>query len=372
MQPITNGDSRQGMTSASNAMADRLCPGRFKAQVGCAEIVSNDAEAGRIIHQALAGNQTILQSLTLDQREVFDACREIEKRLMLQYLGNEPTKVFREERYWANYNDGERIHRHSGTPDAVFRSVTKALIVDYKTGQNEAPVSSRNEQLRDLSCLVRGHFVVIDEVAVAIIQPLVTHSPELCIYSKYDLDRAAALMFERVVASNNPLSPRIPGEAQCKFCRAQQSCGEYQRWAGSTVPGMASILDVPAADWTPEQRAIFCDKAGIAEKWLNDTWDAMRKGSEEDPMFVPGYGLKPGRFREVITDPQACFDRFSALGGTIEQFMKAVNLAKGKLKEALHEVTGARGKSLDNAMKTLSQDISETKQDRSSLVKLEE
>jgi len=104
-------DIRGGWTSASNASADAACPGRHQAQKGLPESSGEWAESGRKIHAALANepvNATTL--LSLEEREVFDACRDIEKKLVLQYFGDTTMggpgtgmRVFREQRYWARF-----------------------------------------------------------------------------------------------------------------------------------------------------------------------------------------------------------------------------------------------------------------------------
>src|SRR5262252_11167898 len=96
-------DERHGATSASNAEADVRCPGRFLAQRGIAEPPrSADAAHGDVVHRALAdsANPSFMNTLTMEQRETFDACREIEKKLVTQMFGSIPVRVWREQRYW--------------------------------------------------------------------------------------------------------------------------------------------------------------------------------------------------------------------------------------------------------------------------------
>jgi len=174
-------------------------------------------------------------------------------------------------------------------------------------------------------------------------------------------------MFERVAASNDPQAKRIPGEVQCKFCLAKRKCHEYQQWAGSSVPNMLSLLDVPAAAWTPQQRAIFLDRKGVAQKWLDDCEAAIKQAMAEDPNAVPGYQLKPGAKRETIVNAQGVYERFSVIGGTPEQFMKCVNVKKTQLKEQVSAITGARGKALDKAIGTMTEGCVEVKQNAPSI-----
>jgi Protein of unknown function (DUF2800) len=318
--------------------------------------------------------------MSLEQREIFDSCREIEKKLVLQYFGADPQpiggkgqgiRVYRHRRFWLKLTnkEGKGIFQHSGEVDACSQLGPRLLIVDYKALPGEKTASSRNGQLRDLAVLAAGEIPETQEVGVVIIQPLVTHSPELCLYGPDDLKRAALELYGRIVKSNDPKSPRVAGVIQCGFCLAKPVCREYQAWTSAMVPSPRSILDVPVAAWTGEQCALFLDNAGIAQRWLDDCKDAVKARVEADPAAVPGWALKPGASPETITDPQACFDRFAALGGNISQFMGTVSVGKGKLKEAIHAVTGAKGQQLDKAVKALTDGITEQKQNAPSLVK---
>ena len=320
-----------------------------------------------------------MEKMTLDQREIFDSCRKIEGKLRDDYFGagagdnKNPMRVFRERRFWLKLTsrDGKGLYEHSGQADVVFKHGTRLLICDYKCLPANKTDSPKNGQLRDLAVLAAGEIVGTQEVAVAIVQPLFTHSPEVCLYGPEDLKRAALELYGRVVKSNDPKSPRVAGAIQCAYCLAKLNCREYQAWAGAMVASPLSILEVPVAQWTGEQCAVFLDNEAVARKWLDGCWDAVKARVEADPAAVPGWALKPGAVTEKINDPQACFDRFAALGGDIKQFMGTVSVGKGKLKEAIHEVTGAKGAALDKAVKALTEGITEQKQNAPSLVKEE-
>jgi hypothetical protein len=366
-------------TSASNAGADRLCPGRFNAQRGLPDRPSPDAEFGTQIHHTIAhpDDTAALTKLTLEQREIRDACKEIEAKVVNGYLGavgnsGDPLRVWRHRRFWLTLKGEKGPLRHSGEADVARRYHERMMILDYKCLPGEVAESSRNEQLRDLAVLACGEEKTVTEVAVAIVQPLVTHSPEVCVYGAADLTRAANEMVARLLRSNDPASPRVAGEVQCKYCKAKPNCQEYQRFAGAMLPAMLTVLDVPVAQWKPEHRAIFCERRAIAQKWLDDVVEAMKEGLASDPGYVPGWGLKAGAVKPSITDPQACFDRFAALGGSVKQFMGAVTVGKTKLREAVHALTGAKGQKLDKAIGALTEGIIAEKQNAPSLVKVDE
>lgn len=385
---IQTTDVRRGHTSASSALADSLCPGRHLMQQGMPDVKSEWAETGSRIHAALAQNDRqeinmgARQSLSLQERETFDACREIEKKKVMEFFGpveeRSPKgangdlrmRVIREQRFWGKVSINGIMLEHSAQADVVYRCGIRALVIEYKTLLGDVPESSRNLQLRDQAVLVRGNLSPLEEIGTVVIQPFVTHNPEICLYNKEYLDRSEREMWARVAQSNDPNSPRVAGDIQCKFCLARSKCLEYQRWAGSMVPNMLSLLDVPVSDWTPEQRAMFLERSATAQKWLDECKAAMEDGLANDPDFVPGWTLEPGNYRETIADVKVLFERFVALGGTQEQFIKAVGVTKKNLREAVNGLTGARGKALDSAIASLVDGIVEVKQNKPSLKKV--
>ncbi len=378
-------DVRRGWTSASNALADSLCPGRHLAQRGIVPpLSSEDATFGQRIHAALAYNPVNGETannpgkLSLKEREVFDSCREIEKAMVRNFFGDDPNygasgtqgndriRVFRHQRYWATFqsSDGKQV-QHSGEADVVWRLSARVLIADYKTLPGDVAESSTNLQLRTLAVLVRGTYVTIDQAGTVIIQPFITNKPEICVYSREDLQRAEGELVARVLASSDPRSPRVAGEVQCKFCLAKPQCQEYQAWAGQVVEsvGMNQVLGIPMAQWSPEQRAVAQECVRKARKFCDEIEEFNKAGLENDPNFVPGWRLIPGSKREVITNPEGVFERFSALGGKVESFMRSVAVRKGKLREEVNNLTGAKGLALNKAIATLVEGYVETTRD---------
>ena len=349
-------DERHGATSASNAEFDLLCPGRHQAQLGLPESPpSEDAESGRKIHDALAfytlGDPA---GLTLDERDTYDRCQEIEARKVVEFFGPDVSKVGvwpenpkvpEASRVWVKIPPN--MVEHSCRPDCFHRLLERALIVEYKTGRNEVTGSPRNLQLRDEEVLIRGNFLITGDIGVVVVQPWITMNPEICVYTPEDSERARTEMFARVIASNDPKSPRVPGEVQCQFCRAKMSCQEYQRWAGSMVPGMVSLVDVPVSAWTPVQRAMFLEGQKIAARWLKECDMTLKAMEKQSPGSIPGWTIGKGAKVRSVNNPQRAFDRFGALGGNLEQFMACVDLGITALKQALATATGLRGKKLE-------------------------
>lgn len=366
---------RGSWTSASNALADSLCPGRHLAQRGIPDEPGKYADTGRKIHAALAAiaygpnneqsdHRAAMANLSVEEQQTFAACQEIRQKVILQYFGQIESKYteFREQRFWARFKLNGTEFQHSGQADFIGRQGTKTLIVDYKTLPGEVAESPKNMQLRDLACLAYGNLIPTTEIAVAIIQPFVTRQPVLCVYTKAELDRATKDMFDRVVRSNTLEAERVAGEVQCKYCKARRTCTVYQKWAGEIAPpAMLGLLEIPMASWTPEQMGRAANALAPLEKFLAEVKAEIKARLEKDKGAVVGWELKPGALRETIINPQGVFERFAKLGGTVEQFMPAVDIGKAKLREAVAKLTGARGKNLEGGMQILLEGLTESK-----------
>lgn len=346
--------NHQIVTRASEAAADKLCPGRAIAQKEAGkpppEKEPNEyAEHGKAIHAALETANT--DHLTQQQKEIYHQCVDITDKVLAKYFGAFNGHILREQTLSLSI-DG---HTHIGHPDAIYRQKGVALIPDYKSLRGEYAGASSNEQLRDYVCLYDLNTELLEEAATVIIQPLVTTNPEICIYDREAINRATAEMRQRVRSSHDVLAPRIAGDLQCQWCRAKRICKEYQERSSSRLPVPRTIVDVPVASWTPEQRVEFCEHRTAARKWLEDTEREMKRLLRDDPDSIPGWTLSDGAEQDVLTNIQVIYERAIALGIKHSEFMKTLEgvKIKGKLKEKLADATGAKGKELDKAIDAL-------------------
>jgi len=355
-------------TSASNSAADLECPGRHLASRNLPEEQSADSSHGTAIHLALATHDP--SKLSLEQAETYEACEKIALAMGQKFFGNVQAQEISEKRMWADFSaniNGQIVPlKHSGKVDRVYFTSNKALILEFKTLTGDVPESPRNQQLRDLAVLVWGGSSVpaenglferkIKQVGTVVIQPLVTHSPELCVYEEGDLARAELELYERVARSNDPNSKRVAGEVQCKFCKARKACPEYQAFATKPLPMLAkSIVDVPVSSWDGAQCALFLAGRTIAEAWLEDAYNSIKARIIEG-LDVPGYQLRDGNEVRKVENPQLLFDRFALLPASdpaltfeskLAMFMQTVDVPLGRLKEAVNTLTGIKGQKLD-------------------------
>jgi len=345
-------DPRLGKTSASNAAADELCPGRHQAQLAAKEVLgeqtSSDADFGSGIHNALAAQDP--SKLDPEQLKTYELCQQVEAGILERYFSSDAMeamqKQWRHRRLWGIFGK----HEHSGELDVVYRLGPRALIIEYKCLFGDVESSPRNKQLRDQAVLAWKHFLTLEEIAVAVDQPHLTLKPDICIYRRPDLQKAEAEMTARIVASNAPGAKRISGELQCQFCDAKALCKEYHLWAAAKLPMKQCLLEDPVAAWSTAQWVEFCDGMGIAQKWLNMAKDEAKKKLKADPNSIPGFCLTDGRKQRTVVKVNELYARFEKLGGKLENFHNCIDVLLGKLETELRAVTNAKGKGLEKAM----------------------
>ncbi len=355
-----NNQDRGKWTSASNAQADLLCPGRHLAQVNLPEPAKDEsAEFGTVVHSALQTSDP--SKLSRQQRDIYDSCASILNSKLAEFFGPEVLQMkanpAREKRYWVGWTKqvGEAAveYRHSAQVDLFYRRGQRGLVVEYKSLAGEVPVSAKNLQVRDQVVCVNANSPLLTSIGAVVIQPLVTHKPEICIYSQDDILLARQQMQVRVEASNNPESERRAGQVQCEFCRARLSCQQHHDWATSGLLVQKTILDTPAEMWTPEQWTAFCYGMGVAQKWLDETKALAKKMLSDNPAAIPGFCLGTGKTNRYVTNPQELFARFEKLGGTLESYMKCVKIGLTLLADEVQVTTGANGKALKVAVEEL-------------------
>lgn len=357
-------DERGGWTSASNAPSDALCPGRHLAQRGLPDVDTEDSNFGTQIHEALKLGDS--KGLDSDQLSIYDGCEEITNKLILEKFGINATKVERvkERRFWWRSGDG-KLH-HSGQVDLLVKLGEEALIVEYKTLPGEVEGAATNEQLRDQVAMAAGS-LKLKEVDVAVVQPLVSYNPTVCRYDVLSIARAQIDMVNRVKASNDPSSKRVAGQAQCKYCKARFTCKEYHSLVTVSAPVSMSSLVIPVDQWTPSQRALFCERMPIAQKWLEECKQQLKRMLKDNPEAIPGWKLGEGKLRKPITNPSELHSRFIANGGTTEQFLACVTIGKGDLEKQVREFSQLKGKGLKAKIDELLAGIVDEKRDEPSL-----
>jgi hypothetical protein len=361
-------DIRGEWTSASAAPADALCAGRHLFQKAMPDTSSKDSTHGDLIHAALARQS--IEGLTPDQERSYEMCNQITAHLDAYAFPNGAGEIpppVREQRLWIKWADGLM---HSGQLDFYKIVGWRALIIEFKSLPGDVPAGPGNLQLRDQAVLLKQAAPGLKEIITAVAQPLVTMTPEICMYQEEHLARALEELYLRVHRSNQPNGQRTAGETQCKFCKAKTKCPEYSQWAGAMVAPKKEIVRVPFSEWTPQMRAEFMALLPAAESWLATCKSEIKKMLKADPASVPGFRLDNGRSMSAIINPNEVHASFVREGGTTEAFMKCIEIKKGKFEEQVRAFTKLKGAKLDKAVKDIIGNNLEEKRSEPSIEKI--
>jgi len=355
-------DPRRGeWTSASNALADRLCRGRHQAQIGLAELrPTEESRSGNIIHALWTGNDPQCKP-TPAETEKAEALCEQEATVAAQFFGTHQGLVrIVERRLWhefevASSDSSQRILKTSGQFDValVQPESRRALILDGKSGWLPVTPNPANLQLRRLAALLWRQ-LGSEEIGVGILKPFAR--PEApCVYTVPDLQRSIVELEEDVRQSHAPQPTRTAGEEQCRYCRVRESCPTRLAWLSAALPVASPALPmISARDWTPAQRVLFLEREKDVRDWLEARKAEIKALLKELPDAVPGYALKPGRTVETVTNSQEVLKRFcGSSGGTLDAFLKCIKVGKSTLKDELRVITGHKGKALEATLDAL-------------------
>ena len=298
-------DVRQGKPSASGMQRLALCPGSWLAERGLPDVPGEAALMGTRLHAHMEHG-----SLPEDaaEAEAVAWCREQEVALAERFLGwdgvaeadpaSPDGRVLRELRWW----HGDLF---SGQADVVFVANGMALVLDYKFGRVPVAAAECNLQLAALALLAFENLPGVEVVFCGILQPLVSRQvPGVVRFRREMLPQLCAYFDGLVAAAQRPDAPRVPGGAQCRFCRAQVDCPA----CGGLVQQQAQVADVAAAwaDWSPERKAQALELAGLAERWA----EAVRRRAKADlkeGLDIPGWSLSAGRKCFKVHDATGAF-----------------------------------------------------------------
>ena len=337
-------DVRGGKPSASGLQRIALCPGSWLAEMAYPEVTSEAAEAGTRLHEHME-----LGTLPEDavEAEAVEWCREAERQLVDQYVAPMgAARVLREQRWW----DGQQVF--SGQADAVWGYEGAALVVDYKFGRVPVPVAANNLQLAGLALLAFDNVPGIDVVFCSILQPLVSRStPRVVRYQRADVPQLRRYLYGVVREAEVPGARRVPGEEQCRYCRAKVDCAACMAMVRSVAGGQASAdlsqgLSTPRqhlseatscwSDWSAERKAEALQLAGLAKKWA-EAVERRAKADLKDGFAIPGWSLGAGRRSFKVTDAQGAFAHLHGLLGlTGEEFAGCCQVQISKLDKVVH------------------------------------
>lgn len=310
-------DERENLPSASGMERLYLCRGSFNLESKLTDIADKTfADSGTRVHNALAGISEA-DLLNEDERWVYDRCTEHEVSLVESVFGVERIErleIWREKRQWLYSEDDEK--QSSGELDVVYfdTDTLEALVIDYKSGYKPVTEPDRNIQLREYAVLTAEKYNA-SKVTVAVIQPRCSPATAQAIYEKEDLEYAGKELRVVLSEAKDPNAPRVPGAAQCEYCKAKGICPELKKQMKSEIVHVKGItfLSGKELDYREEFMPGYVlseilDKVAHVERACK----AVREEAKiriKHGRDVPGYSLVKGRMQRMITNPYAMYEK---------------------------------------------------------------
>lgn len=323
MNEIT--DVREGRPSASGFERLVLCPGSWLAERACrveGEPESEAAAMGTRLHDHME-HGTLPEDPV--EAEAVQWCRDTEEMLKDRYLGSGEIEFLREYRWWSS------DHRFSGQADAVFFAGSKMLVLDYKFGRHAVASAAANYQLYALAALAFELYPNVEELYAGILQPYVSRSePRVLMLTRSEEAGLRQFVYNALNAAEAPGAKLVPGEAQCRYCRAAASCPALSHDVAAHAPLERWEL------WTPEQRRRAWDAARLAKKYVEAIERKVRADLEAG-VEIPGLVLGEGKASFAVQDAQAAFSILSGeLGVSAEEFTGCCKVGITPLDKLVH------------------------------------
>lgn len=193
-----------------------------------------------------------------------------------------------------------------GTADCIMIGGDKLLIADFKYGKGVRVEAENNPQMQIYALGAWKKFNMIysiKRVVMMIIQPRLSVNPEIWeenIEDLLDFGESVKGLAQMAVAGEGEF---VPGEAQCRFCRARETCRARADYNIQMAFGPMGQMPPLISD---EEVGMYLTRGADVAKWLKDLQDyALRTCL--DGREIPGYKAVEGRGSREWTDQDKAF-----------------------------------------------------------------
>ena len=346
----------RAVTSASNLLRRKLCPGSARMEMGLGEEENEYSAEGTFLHsqfmQPKSPDATPDQLETLALAEYY-ADRHFD-RIRRQFNIPEDAEYIDEKDvgFWLYDNKGHPIipghsDRIRNWPKYLVRS-----IVDAKFGFLDVEHAADNTQLA--SYFVMAHQQIpVAWTGVCIVQPR-NFGPRMseAIYSAGDFAAARDEIILIDKESKQPDAPLRAGRKQCHFCKAKSICDEYKRTFITLRTPMA-VETLENEDLSKLHTAIA---AAIKLQPLVNS--EMRRRISEGKL--PGYKLRNTGDHRVCVKPSGLYMALSSYFAdnpdfTARAYDACREIAWGKLAKFVQSITNMSEKASKKFVKEISE-----------------
>ena len=228
--------------------------------------------------------------------DMIDHCIDYAK-LVREYANGRP--ILTERRL--EFSHVVDVANQFGTSDAVILGDDTLFVVDLKYGMGVKVDAMDNEQLQLYALGALKEYEFLGDFSLV---QMVIHQPRLNHVAEYVITVPELLAFgrrakEAAALALTPNATLVPGEKQCRFCKAKATCPALREEVLDIVAADASDFDDLTAnnvrtDGDTDYLSVAMDKVSLVEDWCK----AIRAEVERRLMAgqtVPNYKLVEGR-----------------------------------------------------------------------------
>ena len=185
-----------------------------------------------------------------------------------------------------------------GTADAVILKGDTIHVCDLKYGKGVQVDAENNPQGMLYALGAYSEFGFVSDfktVVISIVQPRLDHISEWTISVK-DLLKWAEWVSQRADVALSDEAERVPGEKQCRFCKAKGKCSALMKYTEDIIMSEFDDLDdMPSPDtMSDRQIRMVLSHKGLIEGWLSAVSDVVQERLESGAGFE-GFKLVAGR-----------------------------------------------------------------------------
>lgn len=298
--------------SASGAHRWMACPGSVAAEDGIPDRSSRFAEEGTRAHE-------VMEKALISGKPCSDLTDDEEMAEFVQvyvdYVNSlrKPNDVLFIE-YRVDFS--EWVPEGFGTADTIIICGDTIIIVDLKYGKGVQVFVKDNPQplLYALGAYAAFGFLFEPKrVRMAIVQPRLDHIDELEI-SLTDLLKFGETVRQAALDTKNPNAKRVPGDKQCRFCKAKATCPALYKLTEQALLADFEQLDEapPANRLTDDQMRTVLENKTLVEAWLLAVENLAKEKIASGASFS-GFKLVEGRSIRKWKDDNSAADELRKL-----------------------------------------------------------
>jgi len=280
-----------------------------------------------------------------------DMAHEIQKTLDVIHSLADNATIYPEQTLSIEFITGEL--GATGTSDTVIIKGNTAIIADLKYGRGVQVFAEGNEQLLIYGASAVADFDALGEiehVELHILQPRLNHFDvwRLTVAEMNERIEQIRQTSKRILAGPEGLAA-VPGDKQCKFCKASATCKERTAFTVETIVGEFVDLEKGFIKVEmPQAEKLLAQSFGVTAKAITYHEDAEGLSSH---FTVKKPNIRPSLEAAEAKLPDASDERLATLmdaADMIEGFAKAVRaeverrLLAGKFTDARYKLVEGR------------------------------